>query len=185
MAEPDSAHGERKSTRERTITRHRALQIGGILLVVFLVLLGWQLYSNYQVGQERDELERELTFQRMASDLALASIEASYGSYEGARELTSSFYTRLQANIQRAPVEGRSDMNALLDRRDAVITALSRRDPESPEILARMLFQYRGAIGEPERAEFMPTPGRVPARPEPADTTPPDTLEGTPDSMTG
>lgn len=140
-------------------------------MILILLLFGWQFFRAYQAGQERDEIEHQLTFQRMATDLALATIEASYGSYEGARELASSFYTRLQDNVQRAPPEGQEQIQSLLEQRDAVITALSRRDPASSEILARMFLRYRRAIGEPERAQIIPAPSREAPPPDTAGDT--------------
>lgn len=142
-----------------TLQKRRVFQVAGAAAVLFVLLFGWQLFEAQQARQERDEVAAELVFQRMATDLALAVIEASYGSYESARGLTSSFFTRLQENAERGPAEGRARIQSILQRRDAVITALSRSDPESPDILARMLFQYRTAIGEPARSELAPAPG--------------------------
>lgn len=156
-----------------TLSKNRVLQAAGALLLLFLILFGWQFFEAHSARQERSEVERQLVFQRMATDLALAAIEASYGSFEGARELSSTFFTRLQENIDRAPPEGSTTMSSILQQRDEVITALSRRDPESPEILARIFFRYRGAIGEPERAHLIPSP--------PATDSPPDAAPDTTD----
>ena len=142
-----------------TVSKNRVKQVAGAVLVLFIALLAWQLVAAHQARQERDEVELELTLQRMATDLAMAAIEANYGSYEGARELTSSFFTRLQQNAGRLPPEGRETANAILVRRDEVITSLSRRDPESPEILTRMFFRYPTVVrsGSPSALAIRPT----------------------------
>ena len=74
------------------------------------------------------------------------------------------------------PDSVRPQMNELLARRDAMITALSRNDTQSGPQLAQMLRRYRTAFGEPVGPGSSIAP--APATPPGSDTA--DTAAGSP-----
>lgn len=114
----------------------------------FLVGFGWQGLEARGYRIERDEAVRELEFQRLATTLASAIIQADRGSYESARELTSRFFTGLQSTVDRVEQpQATAELGDILARRDAVITALSRSDPSSEDELTRMFVRYQVATG--------------------------------------
>lgn len=125
----------------------------------FLVGFGWQWFEARGYRIERDEAVRELEFQRLATTLASAVIEADRGSYEGARELSSRFFTGLQTSVGLAEPQTAAELRDILTRRDAVITALSRSDPASEDVLTRMFVRYQVATGGEEIGLAVPAAG--------------------------
>lgn len=181
--------------RNRRWTPRAILTVAILLAASFTGGFLWQYIEARTARGEVTELQEELDFQRMATTLAAAVIQAENQGYEGARELMSRFFTDLQARIDEAEPEVRSDLEALLSRRDAVITALSRSQPGSAADLTRMFVRFRVALGGPEvgiplppiQTSETPVPeGTEPAVPPAAgaDTAdaPVDTLD-TPDTL--
>lgn len=151
---PDPA-GSRPPTRPSA----RFILIAGLAaLAAFLVGFGWQFVEARSARTERDALQTELVFQELATTLASAAIQAEYGSFEGARELMSRFFSGLQTHLDEAPAEARSDLAGILERRDAVITRLSRSEEGSRSTLARLFVQYQTAFGRQDRALPLPMP---------------------------
>lgn len=150
------------------------LIIAGVVLVAFLAGFAWQRIRANSIEDQLDEARRALLLARMENTLGAAAIEAMSGSYEIARQHASQFFTELQAALDSVPPSGRpAEMNQLLSRRDALITALSRNDVQSGPQLAQMFRSYRSAMGEQIGPTQRITP--VPA-PQPADTMPADTI---------
>ena len=119
---------------------------------VLLLAAGFGAWQAARVRGTRDELaavRTQLALQRHESTLALAAIEATRGSYELGRQLASSFFTGLQATVSAAPAEAREPLSQILAQRDAMITALSRSDPQAAPQLTQLLIRYRMALGEP------------------------------------
>jgi hypothetical protein len=126
-----------------------------------------------------DGAERDLAFTRMEATLGAATVEAQRGSYEISRQLASDFFTRLQARIGEAEVPQRQELSGILERRDAMITALSRGDPQSGSMMAQLFTRFRIAMGEP----VGPTDAtNSPVSPPPA-ASPPGAAPATPDSQ--
>lgn len=153
------------------------LIVGGLVVVAFLAGFGWQWVEARQARAERDEARLELGFQELENELASAVIQAENESFESSRELMSRFFTGLQSSIERAPADARRELEQLLARRDAVITALSRSDPASNDLLTRMYTRYQVAMGGPEVGIPIPAPRSVDTIP-PVDTGTADTTSG-------
>lgn len=139
--------------------RRVPLYIAAAVLVGFLVGFAWQYTSARGYRGQLDRSEHALTFKRIEATLAAATIEAQRGSYEIARQLASQFFSSLQENVGRAAPGEAPAFTEILGRRDVLITALSRNDPQSGPLLAQVFFRYRAAVGEP----VGPDAGTLPA----------------------
>lgn len=124
------------------------LLVAAGFVLAFLIGFGWQFARADAFQAQLDQTRRELTFQRLESTLAAATIAAQSGSYEPARQLASDFFTRLQGSMQQAPPAGRAQLQQILSQRDQVITDLSRADPQSAAVLVALFSRYRVAMGE-------------------------------------
>jgi hypothetical protein len=137
------------------------------VVVAFLIGFGWQWSRANALDERATTAERALELQRVESTLGAAAIDAQGGSYETARQHASEFFTLLQDAVANAtedePAERTTAMRELLGQRDAIITMLSRSDPQSGPQLARMFMRYRIALGErvgPTNPMPRPEPGR-------------------------
>jgi hypothetical protein len=108
----------------------------------------WQFTSARGYANELDRTTTELTFQQLEATLGAATIEAQRGSHEIGRQLASEFFGGLQNAISEAPVDRQQAFRDILARRDAMITALSRSDPQAGPMLAQIFVRYRLAMGE-------------------------------------
>lgn len=124
------------------------------VLLAFGAGFGWQWWKAEEVRAElqetqarADSLELRLTFQELGNTLATAVMQATYGNYEPGRQAASEFFTGLQQRAPSAPAGQGRGLQAVLAERDATITALSRSDPESRDLLANLFIQYRRATG--------------------------------------
>jgi hypothetical protein len=123
-------------------------------------------------AQQLRSTQTALTFKRIEATLGAATVEAQRGSYEIARQLASEVFSSLQAAIGQAEGERRQALEQILQRRDDMITALSRGDPQSGSMLAQLFTRYRIAMGE----HVGPDAGTAPAPAEDAAPAPaPDT----------
>ena len=98
-------------------------------------------------GDERDAAQRALRLMAIENRLAAAALDARRGDYEAARLAASTFYTDLQAEVDRAD-SGLATPGALreiLAERDGIITLLARSDPAAAERLATTYVAYRDA----------------------------------------
>jgi hypothetical protein len=109
----------------------------------------WQYTSARGYAHQLRETQAELAFKRNEATLGTATIEAQRGGHEIARQFASEFFSGLQAEIGRTTGERRQALQEILQQRDAMITALSRGDPQSGSLLAQLFFRYRIAMGEP------------------------------------
>jgi hypothetical protein len=154
-----------------------------ILAAVIAALAGfavgalWQYTNARSQAQQRAGVERDLAFQTLEATLGAATIEAQRGSYEISRQLTSEFFSGLQRELGRAPAERRAAFEEILQQRDAMITALSRSDPQAGAMLAQLFTRYRIAMGE----TVGPNAGAAPA-PAAAPTAPPAPSAPEPDN---
>lgn len=124
-----------------------------VLTVVVAGLVGFAAGALWQYVGARGEarraaaVERELTFTSLEARLAGAAVEAQRGSFERSRQLASSFFGELQEEIGSAPADVQPALRKLLERRDIVITGLSRSDPAAAALLIDLFTRYRIAIG--------------------------------------
>jgi hypothetical protein len=121
----------------------------GAALAGFAVGALWQYSSARRHAGDLHRTEHVLAFTQMEATLGAATIEAQRGSYEISRQLASEFFTQLQANAGRAEQGRRSELIEILQQRDAMITALSRSDPQSGALLAQLFTRLRIAMGQP------------------------------------
>jgi hypothetical protein len=126
-----------------------------ILVAIAAAVLGfaigalWQFTNARSHAQERAVVERELRFQTLEATLGAATIEAQRGSYEISRQLASDFFSGLQGELGRASGERRAALEEISEQRDAMITTLSRSDPQAGAMLAQLFTRYRIAMGRP------------------------------------
>ncbi len=149
-----------------TRTKQWLLVAGGIV-VAFLVGFGWQFVRAHSLSTRLDQAERQLTFQRLEATLGAATIEAQRGAFETSRRLASDFFTNLQGSVEQAPDSTRAALQQILQRRDEIITDLSRNDAQAATALSGMFVQYRSAVGEAPSGSA----GTEPATSAPASTT--------------
>lgn len=160
------------------------LQQRTILVAVVSALLGFAIGAAWQYSSARgyanrlDISETDLAFQSTEATLGAATIEAQRGSYELARQLASDFFSQLQNHVDRAPADRQQTFREILSSRDAMITALSRSDPQSGSMLAQLFMRYRIAMGEPVGPSDSTTP------PAGAPDTTPDGAAGAPPAGT-
>ena len=106
-------------------------------------------------ASERDAAQQALRLAEIENALGAAAIRARRGDYEPAREAASSFYTNLQAELDRpdsgVAVPAHDALRALLAERDELITLLARSDAAAAERLANSYVAYRQAAGTPSR----------------------------------
>jgi hypothetical protein len=138
------------------------------VVVGLLIGFAWQHFQGAGQRSALQRAEHELVFLRLEATLGAATVEAGRGGYETARQRASEFFTGLQQELGRAPANAQPALREILDRRDTMITALSRNDPQSGPLLAQLYFRYRSAFGRP----VGPGEGTLPAPPaqQPADT---------------
>lgn len=130
--------------------RHRnALLIAAGVVLAFLVGFGWQYTRAEAVEDHLETTTREATFQRLQATLAAAALDARAGAHEVARQHASRFYSGLQDALPDAPAGAAEELGAILATRDAMITSLSRSDPEVADQLHRLFLRWRLAFDEP------------------------------------
>ncbi len=149
------------SRREKA---RKVLYVLAALLIVFLVGAGWQFLRAERLRDELDATRRELAFTRLESRLGAATLEARRGSYEVARQLASDFYSDLQPRIDDTPDEARRHFTAVLDRRDDVITGLSRSQESAGLMLSDLFLRWRSGMAALASAEGWAEPPVAPAR---------------------
>lgn len=130
----------------------RGLAVAGAIVLAFAVGFVWQYTRAEATADRLEQAERELTFATLEATLGAAAVEVQRGAYEPARRLTSDFFTGLQHGIGEASAEQRRELEPILDRRDRLITLLSRGEPEGRDLLVQTYRRFRVIVGGPERA---------------------------------
>lgn len=152
------------------------------MAIAFGAGAGWQYFESLPLRGELTSLRQEVRYQRLGATLSNARVEAGAGRYESARGHASAFFTELQGLVYEPEGDVPEGLEALLGTRDDVITALSRSEPRSRDMLDRLLGDYTRITGQsafpvaaPEAGEPSPASGAS-GSPEPAaapaDTTP-------------
>jgi hypothetical protein len=117
------------------------------VVLAFLAGMAIQYGRGERLASQMHETERALAIARLEATLGAAALEAQRQNYEPSRQLASEFFTDLQRNVGQMPSEMRIELQRILSLRDATITMLSRRDPESGNVLAGAFARYRAAVG--------------------------------------
>ena len=129
-----------------------------ILLVVFLLGLVPMWYQKSQVAYELQNTKTQLRKMETENLLTTSYINVRAGKYETARQSMSSYFTRLDTEIEKGK-DGfftdaqRENLKPVLNERDSTITMLAQRDQAAAERLGDMYMNYRKAIGETVMAE--------------------------------
>lgn len=142
-----------------------AMLVVASVVVAFGAGAGWQFTQARQArtdltatGARLESVTRDLQFQQLESELALAAVAAQLGNFERSRQLSSDFFTSLQERLDAVPEAERPSMAEILAARDATITSLSRSEPGAALELARLLARFRDAMGRDSRALAPSTP---------------------------
>ncbi len=135
-----------KAARLQRLGRYAAVILAAVLAGFLPTWLTARTRAN-----ERDAAQQALRLARAENTLASAAIHARRGDYEEARADVSTFYTALQAELDRPrPVFSapeRDFVQSLLGERDQMVTLLARADPAAAERLADAYLAYRQATG--------------------------------------
>lgn len=123
--------------------------VGIAIVLVFVAAMVTQVLRTRGVRAELAAVRAENAQLRTETFVGGAAAEALQGRYEPARVLASRFFTDLQTRMLSLPAEERGPLQALLDRRDATITLLSRGDPAAGPALVRLVTDYRALRAAP------------------------------------
>jgi hypothetical protein len=145
-------------------TEHKAILIATAAFIVGLAIGAlWQYAASRGPVRELGATQQQLALVRLEATLGAATIEAQRGSFEVARQLASTFFSGLQQEAGRAEPDQQSAFTGILQQRDAVITALSRSDPQAGPVLADLFTRLRVAMGEPVGQPAASSPPIAPA----------------------
>lgn len=124
-----------------------------VLVIAFLVgfIPMWMKANDY--AAQTEVTQKALTRSEIGNLIAKAIVDARRGEYESARQATSDFYTKLNAEIEKGengayPSAQNEKLKQVFTNRDAIITLLAQRDPASVERLTDIYLIYRQAVGE-------------------------------------
>ena len=138
------------AVRSDRSTVPRWLMLVGIAIVlVFVAAMVTQVLRTRGVRAELAAARAENAQLRTETFVGAAAAEALQGRYEPARVLASRFFTDLQTRMLALPADERGPLQALLDRRDATITLLSRGDPAAGPALVRLVTDFRALRAAP------------------------------------
>jgi hypothetical protein len=135
-----------------------------ILLIAFLAGLIPMWLSARTCEAEHAETKKLLVKEQIANLVSSAIVDSGRGEYETARQEASDFFTKLNAEIDKAEgsaykKEQIDKLKSVFDTRDALITLLAQRDQASSARLTDIYLKYQSAIGEPKPVSA----GQIPA----------------------
>ena len=126
-----------------------AVVLAAVIVLVFVAAMATQYWQTRGLRADLRAMRESLALARSEAMIGAAAAEAHQGRYEPARQLASRFFTTVQERVAAAPADRRAPLQAILDRRDATITLLSRGDPGATPLLLRLVTDYRAtAHGE-------------------------------------
>jgi hypothetical protein len=153
---------EREPVKNARVRRF-AIYAGAVVAAFLLGFVPMWLAARTRAN-ERDAVQQALRLAQIENTLAAATIQARRGDYEPAREAASTFYTNLQAELDRADsgfaLPRRDALQALFAERDQMITLLARSDPAVAERLANTYISYRQTAGTLPRQAAPPDVAR-------------------------
>lgn len=140
-----------------------------VLLMVFLLGFIPMWLQKREVARELDTTQKQLRKSEIKGLLTTAIVESKRGEYEPARQDTSDFFTRLDAEIKKdeesaLTSEERNKLKSIFDNRDSTITMLAQRDQASVERLTDIYVVYQTAVGQPLSVSPVSTPAAQPTQ---------------------
>lgn len=148
------------------------------LFIIFAVVVafgagyGWQYMRATELQQQLATVQNELEINKLYVNLGQIGLLAQSGDYEAARRRASAFFTQLQERVDAMGTEDEARFEPILAQRDEIITALSRANPQSVDLLAALFARISGSQPPPvQQAEPMsPMQPAAPAGSTAADT---------------
>ncbi|HEX5581832.1 MAG TPA: hypothetical protein VFX39_09665, partial [Gemmatimonadaceae bacterium] len=122
------------------------IMAGVAIVLVFMAAMVTQFARASNARAAADELRGQLALSRAEATLATAALDAQRGSLQTALGLASGFFTQLQSQAATIPPALRPTVSSVLAQRDQTIGLLSRGDPESAEVLYRLLTAFRTGL---------------------------------------
>ena len=123
------------------------------LIIAFLIGFIPMYMKANDYAAEHEVTKKTLIRSETGNLIAKAIVDAKRGEYEPARQNTSDFFTKLNAEIESGengayPAAQNEKLKSVFADRDAIITLLAQRDPASVERLTDIYLIYRQAVGE-------------------------------------
>jgi hypothetical protein len=123
-----------------------------VLAIAFLIGFVPMWLKLRQANADAAVTQTQLRKAEIANLLTSAIVESRVGEYESARQKTSEFFTRLQAEIDKGDegyltADQRAQVAPIFQSRDTLITLLAQRDPASGDRLTDIYAVYQRAIG--------------------------------------
>ena len=124
-----------------------------VLCGTFLVGFVPMWLKSSRLNTELFRAERQARVQQIQITFADATLDARRGDYEPARQRMASFFTLVNAELDRGigsalPSSAVAGLKPLLAQRDDLITLLARGDPASAERLATAYADFRTTMGK-------------------------------------
>lgn len=124
-----------------------------VLCGTFLVGFVPMWLKSSRLNAELFRAERQARVQQIQMTFADATLDARRGDYEPARQRMASFFTLVNAELDRGigsalPSGSAQTLKPLLSQRDNLITLLARGDPAAAERLATAYADFRKTIGK-------------------------------------
>jgi len=143
-----------KETSPAVIPKKRSGWLPVIVLAgVFLLGFAPMWLKSSRLNSELSRAQRQLRVEQIQMTFADATLDARRGDYEPARQRMASFFTLVNAELDRGlgsalPSSASEGLKPLLTQRDDLITLLARGDPASAERLATAYADFRKTIGK-------------------------------------
>jgi|SRR5690606_31732118 len=162
---------EAPSGIQRTFTRWLIYLV--VLAIVFLLGFVPMWLKLRQANAAAAVTQTQLRKAEVENLLTSAIVESRVGEYESARQKTSEFFTRLQAEIDKGDdgyltADQRTKIASVFQNRDTLITLLAQRDQASGDRLTDIYAIYQNAIGIKPVTPKPTGPATPAATPEPS-----------------
>jgi hypothetical protein len=139
-----------KSRMQKTAVRWAIY--AAALIVAFLIGFVPMWMKARDNAAQTAATQTQLRKAEVANLLTSAIVESRVGEYESARQKTSDFFTRLQAESDKGDegyltADQRTKIAPIFQSRDTLITLLAQRDQASADRLTDIYAVYQQAIG--------------------------------------
>ena len=119
-----------------------------VLIIAFLVGFIPMWMKANDCAAQNEITQKALTRSEISNLIAKAIVDSRRGEYESARQNTSDFFTKLDAQVEKGetgayPAAQNEKFKSVFTDRDAIITLLAQRDPASVERLTDIYLIYR------------------------------------------